>query len=143
MLFGLSAMRRTGDAHIGPNVGDVPISADVRVGVDNLNMTGSTKVSFLGLKVNSPLELLVQHVDVNIKAYLDHISGKPVISEVSVVKLDGVAVKLAGLGMFSSFLRLISQALVAAFKGSIKGFIERAVQTAANFAVNKTNMRFI
>lgn len=146
LLFGLNGLRRTGDGRIGPsNVDNAPwpISCDVRLGVDNLNMTGQTKVAFIGIKVDSPLLVHIEHVDVNIKAYLDQVTGKPVVNEVTVVKLDGVGVQLPGLGIFSSLFGLISSAFVTAFKTSIKGFIERAVLRAANFVINRSTVRFV
>lgn len=121
---------------------DSAILADVRIGFDDLNMTALTKVAFLGLSGNSDLLINVKHVEANVRAHLDPHTGKPVINEVKVLQLDGVKVRLPGLGFFSGFFGLVSRILIAAFKGLVKGFMEDGILRAANFAINKANMRF-
>lgn len=85
----------------------------------------------------------IKHIDANIKAYLDARTGRPVIREVTVLKLDGVDVQLPGLGWFERVTSIVSSAFITAFKGQIKGLIEKGILNAANNAINKTSMRFI
>lgn len=142
LLRGLSGLRRTGDAKFGPSFGKEPNSVDFLLGVDDLKFTSMAKFSFLGLSQSSPLIVTVKHVEVNIKAFLEPTKSSPTIREVSVLKLEGVEIELPGLGAFSSrFFGLIGKAFVSAFKGSIKGFIERGIVKAANFGLNRSGMR--
>ncbi|KAI1289140.1 hypothetical protein HDE_08461 [Halotydeus destructor] len=138
-LHGLRNVHRSGKAYLGHQGMDKV--ADVRIGVENLNFTGLTKVSFLGYTKSSDILVNIDHFEAKVRAHLNKQSGEPVLEQVKVEQLSGISVHLPGLGFWSKPVQFATRAIVAAFKGTIKSQIEKKISDVAEEAIKRNRMK--
>lgn len=140
-INGLSILQRTKDAFLGPNTKNGLMFADVTVGVRDINMTALTRMSLLGLNLESDLFLGVDGIEGRVNAHLSDISGKPIIEDITLTRLNGIRIDLPGLGGVSFLADLVIKGLVSIFQSSLKDIIRRNLLKFINIIVNRSNMR--
>lgn len=140
-INGLSFVHRTKDAFLGPDSKSGLMFADVSVEVKDINMTGRTRMSLLGMSLESDVLLEVGGIEARINAYLSDLSGKPIIEDITLTRLYGVSVDLPGLGGVSSLADLVIKGLASMFEGSLKDFVRKYILKFVNIIVNRSNVK--
>ena len=140
VLTGLSSFKRTSDAYMGRHLDNGQMYVAVMVGVDDLLMRSKVKITVFGATIKSDLWVNIDHIEVGVQSYLDSASGKPVIDEIKVSKMEGINVELPSLGRLASkLIDLITSAFISIFKSTLKEFIEDAILKAANKAIKSSS----
>lgn len=134
-INGLSIVERSQDAFLGPEYKNGPIFAKVTFGAKDINMTGITQVSLLGMSMQSDVCVGIKGMETRVKAHLSE-SAKPIIDDITLTRLDGVRIDLPGFGGVSVVADLAIKGLVFFFEESLKDIIERNLLKFANIAIH-------